>query len=379
MGNGLIVKHNEIIEGKYSMSITEVKIIAKLTSVIKMEDDDFKRYQFKAADVLKELNLGENNYATLKESIDKLVTRKIELKQEESTLVTTFLSSAEYFDNSTIELEFSPKLKPYLLQLKSNFTKYYLADILTLKSFYAVRIYELLKQYEKIKERVISVEELKSMLKITEKSYSLYANFKAKVLAISEREINEKTDLSISFKEIKTGRKVTDIKFIIKSKVEGVQEQKNIEISEEALKLWELLPEEERVEIRKQKFDELLKEHSFEMLSSDIEYCKTKSVKDFFAYFLKSVKNGHYSAAEVEKKKKKEAAKIEKKKAAEEEAEKAEKDRALAREKAVKIYNNFTEEEIENYKKKLGYYSIPEKLRGSISAKDMIIVSLMTE
>ena len=261
MGNGLIVKHNEIIEGKYNMSITEVKIIAKLTSVIQKEDDDFKRYMFKASDILKELNMGDDNYAALKESIDKLVVRKIELRQESSTLTTTFLSSAEYFENSMIELEFSPKLKPYLLQLKNNFTKYYLEDILTLKSFYAVRIYELLKQYEKIKERTITIDDLKEMLKVTEKSYNLYSNFKAKVLAISEREINEKTDLNISYEEIKSGKKVTSIKFHISKKDDSSTKEpktKDKSYGDDVVKLYNLLPEAERIESRLATLEKML-------------------------------------------------------------------------------------------------------------------------
>ena len=382
MGNGLIVKHNEIIEGKYNMSITEVKIIAKLTSVIQKEDDDFKRYMFKASDILKELNMGDDNYAALKESIDKLVVRKIELRQESSTLTTTFLSSAEYFENSMIELEFSPKLKPYLLQLKNNFTKYYLEDILTLKSFYAVRIYEILKQYEKIKERTISIDDLKEMLKVTEKSYNLYSNFKAKVLAISEREINEKTDLNISYEEIKSGKKVTSIKFHISKKDDSSTKEpktKDKSYSDDVVKLYNLLPETERIESRLRTLEKMLVEHTYEYIYADIEYCKTRRVKDFFAYLVKSVKNGHYSSADIEKKKKKESVKEAKKKIAEEKKLEEERRSEERKNRAEMRYNSLSEEEIESYKKKSGYYNIPEKIRKSVSAEDMIMVVLMEE
>ena len=42
-------------------------------------------------------------------------------------------------------------------------------------------------------------------------------------------------------------------------------------------------------------------------------------------------------------------------------------------------YNSLSEEEIESYKKKSGYYNIPEKIRKSVSAEDMIMVVLMEE
>jgi plasmid replication initiation protein len=227
MKKELIVKHNDFIEAKYNLTLTELKIIAKLSSMIQKDDDDFKSYKFTAKELLDDLKLN-NNYDDLRDSIKKLLTRLIIIKTEKSVLATTFLSSAEYFKDSTVELSFDKKLKPYLLQLKNNFTMYQFENVVALSSFYAIRIYELCKQYETIKERTIEIKELKEILDIKVKSYNIYNNFKQKVLEIAEREINEKTDIHISFEEIKTSRKVTSIKFIIKSKIKEVN-KKNIE------------------------------------------------------------------------------------------------------------------------------------------------------
>ena len=174
MSNDLIVKHNKIIEGKYNMTTTEIKIIAKLTSLINKDDDDFKEYVFISKNLLDELNLGKENYTALEESINKLISRRIEIEQEnkKKKLVTTFLSSCMY-DNteneSKVILRYDPQLKPYFLQLGEHFTKYYLETVLELNSFYAIRIYELCKQYERLRERVIQVEILKEILEIEEK------------------------------------------------------------------------------------------------------------------------------------------------------------------------------------------------------------------
>jgi len=232
MKKDLVVQHNKIIEGKYNMTTTEIKIIAKLTSLIKKDDDDFKEHTFVSKNLLNELNLGSENYTALEESINKLISRRIEIEQDnkKKKLVTTFLSSCIYDntgDESKIILRYDPNLKPYFIQLGKHFTKYYLENILELNSFYAIRIYELCKQYETIKERTIEIKDLKEILDINDK-YKKYNDFKKKVLEISEREINEKTDINISFEEIKTGRKVTSIKFKIKSIIQEVK-KKNIE------------------------------------------------------------------------------------------------------------------------------------------------------
>ena len=360
MSKELIVKHNEIVEGRYNLTLTEAKIVAKLTSLIKKDDDDFQSYKFTAKELLKDLKIDENNYKDLKIAVDRLMTRIISIKTENSELKTTFLSSAEYFKNSTIELSFDKKLKPYLLQLKTNFTKYHLENILNLKSFYAIRIYELCKQYENIKERIIEISELKTILGIEKTKYKLYGHFKNKVLEIAEREINEKTDILIQIEEIKTGRKITAIKFLISAKkeIKAVENTEEIEIIEEqkeysgaVRELFELLPEKEQIENRKNELEKLLKEHSVEMLKADIEYTKNKAKTDFWAYFLKSIKSGHFSSADLEKKKmaeekKKLRAELEEIEKKEQEKLNEEKDK-LVREK----YKNLTIEEQEKYKK----------------------------
>ncbi|OQY07193.1 MAG: hypothetical protein B6I28_05775 [Fusobacteriia bacterium 4572_132] len=42
----LIVKHNDFMEAGYRMTLTELKIIEKLFSMIKKDDNEFKIYTF---------------------------------------------------------------------------------------------------------------------------------------------------------------------------------------------------------------------------------------------------------------------------------------------------------------------------------------------
>src|SRR5574344_715047 len=237
MSKELVVKHNQIIESAYTMTTTEAKIIAKLTTMIKKEDEDFKEHIFKVSDLLKELGLGNQNYIALEQSIDRLMSRIIEIKPdtknkkgENDILKITFVSSCIYrHSTSEIVLRYDPNLKPYFLQLNQNFTKYFLKNILELKSFYSIRIYEMLKQYEKLRERVIEIDHLRKMLEIQPSEYKLYADLKKRVLLTAEKEINEKTDLLVSFEEIKTIRKITAVRFKIekKSSISSIGEVEN--------------------------------------------------------------------------------------------------------------------------------------------------------
>ena len=384
MANDLIVKHNKVIESKYNMTSTEAKIIAKLTSMIDKDDEDFKKHTFRSIDLLKELGLGETNYVALREAISKLITREIIIEQANNKrLVTTFLSSCIYDDNnSTITLSYDPELKPYFLQLKNNFTKYYLINILELKSFYSIRIYELLKQYEKIKKRRIELEDLKQILGIKDQ-YKQYGHFKKRVLLKAQEEINEKTDLKIDFEELKTGRKVTAIKFIIKKKQlspkelefkEDIQKQ---DYSPELLELFQLLPPKEQLEAHKPVLSKLLKEHSFRYLKADIEYAKEAEPDNFMGFLKASCTGGHYATIELEKQKRQEELARQRQQEQKKKEELEQRIKEKAQQKAHQNYEKLSDKEIASYAK--GYESLPKMLKEKVSKKEFVIGALEEE
>lgn len=214
--NSLIVKSNHLIESSYKLGLTEMKIISKLISNIKKDDKDFHVYTFKTGELLHDLQLWKNNYKELDIASDKLLSRTLSIKKENGGLLkVNFLSSFEYKKmDGIIELSFDPKLKDYLLQLKSFFTSYTLQNIVSLKSYHSIRIYELLKQYEPIWVREISLSWLKHILGLEENQYK-YFMFKKRVLLNAQYELEKYTDIFFDFEEIKEGRKVVSIKFTI--------------------------------------------------------------------------------------------------------------------------------------------------------------------
>ncbi|NGY80988.1 replication initiation protein [Bacillus megaterium] len=60
-----------------------------------------------------------------------------------------------------ITLQFHPSLKYLFLELKEKFTSYQLENVVRLNSVYSIRIYELLKQYERLRKRELTLEELR--------------------------------------------------------------------------------------------------------------------------------------------------------------------------------------------------------------------------
>lgn len=225
----LITKANALNEARYKLSSVEQKIVLSVVSMVQKDDEDFKTYQMKIADFLA-LTGRENGYTEIKAITKNLMEKPLSILTGKSELQIAWFSSVEYFNGKGyVEFSFDPKLKPYLLHLKSCFISYPLSNIMKLSGSYSIRIYELLKQYERIGKRVFTLDKLKSLLGIEKTEYKLYGHFKSRVLIPSQNELSDKTDINFDFREIKTGRKITDLEFNIfsdsKKKVKAQKEQ----------------------------------------------------------------------------------------------------------------------------------------------------------
>ena len=209
MDNNLIVKSNSLInsKGKYKYSKNELKMICCLISEVKKGEKDFFIKTFE----LKKLNFKNdefNNHTYLNELCQDLLSKPFLIPNSKKWV--NWFSSLEVC-NGVINYNFEPSLKPYLLELKENFTSYYLNNILSLSSSYSIHMYELLKQLEKVGFRKFLIEELKEILVIPN-SYQ-FVHFKNLMEKIKED--LKKTDLKIDYELIKEGRSFKYINFKI--------------------------------------------------------------------------------------------------------------------------------------------------------------------
>lgn len=221
----LVTKSNYfIMNSSYDLSLEEQRIILTLASMVQPADEEFKPYKFRIADFMDLVGVQDKSkYTEIPKMTKELMKKVFEIRQGNKITQVAWLSSAEY-ENGTgmVELEFSPKLKPYMLQLKEKFTQYKLANILSMKSKYSPRIYEILKcnEFKKQGYIEIEVEELRKLLK-ADTVYPKYNDFKRYIIERTQKELKKISDISFDFGEVKTGRRVTSIKFIITSNVKS--------------------------------------------------------------------------------------------------------------------------------------------------------------
>lgn len=227
----LIRKSNELIEARYRLSITEQRLVLLLAAEIELNDSDFKDYELKVSDFTSMFGLETDKsvYEQVEQAADNLLGKIITLQEGHDVEKTAWLSYVKYSKGSgMVKIRFDKSLKPYLLQLQGNFTQYNLKHVINFKSQYSIRLYELLKmEVFRAKNgklaKAFSVLELKDFLGIGKKEYTVFNNFKRRVIQPAVKEISTQTDLNvINVESTRTGRKITSLTFT----VQIVSEQK---------------------------------------------------------------------------------------------------------------------------------------------------------
>jgi len=290
MNKGTLVrKSNYLIEASYKLSLNEQKFVLLLASKIKPSDEDFHPYKISISDFLNFLEIKTHSYDRLDQIIDTLMGKKMKIsflddEGKQNILNVNWISSTKYrVGDDSIGIRFDPELKPFLLQLKKRFTSYRLRDVIQLRSSFSIRIYELLKQYEGLGERTIEVQKLREMLGVEPEQYSLYANFKMRVILPAKKELAEKTDLSFDFEEIKESHAVKKLRFFIKIKETApvASETSAVVVSPEVVelqKLYDHLPDPYREMLSvKELVRKAFAEKGFDFVLRNIEYANEGS------------------------------------------------------------------------------------------------------
>ena len=214
-----VVKHNSLvnIKGKYQYSVNQLKLICHLIANIKPTDTNLEMKQI----AIKDLGfIGEENYhyTYFKEEFVRLLEMPFQIPGTKKWV--NWFSCLEY-DTGVLNYAFDERLKPFLLNLKENFTSYYLSNVMNLKSNYAILTFELLAQARNQGYRNITIKEYRELLKIPD-SY-LNADI-LRLLKKVQKEIKDRTNLQFDFAFKKMGKAFHSINFVVinNKKVEGV-------------------------------------------------------------------------------------------------------------------------------------------------------------
>lgn len=308
-----LIKTNPIINARYDITAVQMKVFLKIISCIDQSKDDISDIEISVQEVQKFVGKGAKNiHAYLQEELTKLRKKEIFYEDENIRLESNFINSIIYHKKKGyFTFEIPKSLKPFLLQIKENFTVIDIRNILFVDSVYAIRFYEFCKEFERFGKFEFDVDQLKAMFGLSDR-YKNYFDFKLKVLQQARTELIKHSELYFDFEEIKEGKKVVRLRFtIIKNKnLQREGESEEVIVSEEFRRVYEKVSEfvsESAVLLWFEKYPSV-------QIEKSISYCFSQmdrgGVRDMGAYLHKMVSTPDFinsaEATDREKKKKKE-------------------------------------------------------------------------
>lgn len=218
-----VVKSNTLIQkSRHQFSVQQQKALLFLISQLKPEQTKFEWQTF---DIIEfcgvcGISAAGDNYKDLKEALQGLSDKSLWLTLEDGTQsLTRWLQNVQIRPKTgKVAVRFDEQMKPFLLELKERYTQYELRYTLAMRSKYSVRLYEILKSYsEMAKDEPIgfTLERFKNLVGA---EYKLWYDLKRKVIEVAMREINEYSDLSVTYEAKKKGKAYETIEFDVSIK-----------------------------------------------------------------------------------------------------------------------------------------------------------------
>ena len=238
MKNSLVVKDNALINASYNLELTEQRLI--MLAIINARESGQgitadSKLEIHASDYAKLFNVSADaSYKALREAVNNLFNRQFSYTAEYKKtgkvgiVRSRWVSRIFYVDDlALLEITFAPDVVPLITRLEEHFTKYEAKQVAHLTSKYATRLYELLIAWREVgKVPQLELSEFRNRLGLVDSEYTAMSDFKKRVLEPSIKQINEHTDITVTYEQHKKGRVISGFSFKFKQKVQPKIETK---------------------------------------------------------------------------------------------------------------------------------------------------------
>lgn len=231
-----VVLQNRIIECFRGMSLDEKRLFLMATPLARVSGITSEEpIVITVADYAKECGIDlSTSYKAVEEATQRLFKREFTFIDDEGyRVMMRWLYKAKYNEGST-NLYFPVEILQMLRLFDglNPYTKYKKEVVLKLKRDYSLELYHLGKKHYGINHRKdiksfdIKLEDFISLFDVPKSYIDDLSNLKKRVIKPSLDEINEKTDITITYQNIKQGRRVIGFEFFITTKEMAETEDK---------------------------------------------------------------------------------------------------------------------------------------------------------
>jgi len=240
--NHIVQKRNVLNELRANnMTLQELRFFSIYLSKINAKDINTRVVRFSIADFQSIMELGRLKNDYLKQITNRLLSKVVNIPNDRGGYSGFQLFKECRVDQDEnlewyIEIDAHDKALPLMFEFRDRYFSYQLWNALRLRSSNQLRMYEILKQYEKIGSRIISVVELKDLLGIEQSEYGRFQNFKKWVLDVCQQALEDNTDIKFTYAphgKKGPGGKILFLKFIIEKNENYIDQLTLFEFIEE--------------------------------------------------------------------------------------------------------------------------------------------------
>lgn len=220
-----IKMHNAITSGRYDYSAVMLDILFMTLALVDEHNPAQREFCIFASD-MKAITGRTWNKTQLREATEAIGSRMFEIEMADRFRQLWLFSYVDYhLGTGSFSIKINEEALPYFYELKREFTMLNLKAVLSCSSKYAKRLYAIACQWRKVGFKEFIIDDLKYMLdlknpKTGEEQYANITDFKKKVLDIALKQINEFTDIKLSYRLEKRGRTFQRIALYIDRRIE---------------------------------------------------------------------------------------------------------------------------------------------------------------
>lgn len=214
--NWVVEKQNRLNRAEVKLSLQESRIVAVYMSKINSRDPATRNVRFSVKDFKRIFGINgslDPNY--MEKIVSDLFRREILIHNEVTGGILRlhlFKSCYTCKMNGELIVEFAATdeaVKLFFFAANNKDTRYFsycLQNVTKLKSIYAFRLYEVLKEHEwKHSSIELTIEDLRALLGVSLDTYTQWRDFKKRVLDPSIDAVNQTTDILCSYQRGKAG------------------------------------------------------------------------------------------------------------------------------------------------------------------------------
>lgn len=217
MNNLTVTKSNQLIDASYRLNVQAQKLVLACLGKVDPRGEIPKEMRLTAVEYAELMGITHNARRDLYKAADTLFDAVIILKEDNEEVKLRWIQKGvkKLKGDGAVIITWTDDVLQYISQLKSRFTTYKLRSIANLQSGHSIRLYELLMRFNATNSRVISLDDFRSALGLDEK-YKQFKILNRDVIKPSVEELNQRSDLVITYETIKKGRNVAALAFTFK-------------------------------------------------------------------------------------------------------------------------------------------------------------------